>query len=107
MPSDRPTDLPSPPDGERPDVGDGGQGGGPGGGRMGGSNVLVERFTAVAEWSDLVEQAKADLTEELFDSGYATDVLDQWVSVLTEQAGDLVDAGTVQQEADAIRTNVT
>ena len=107
MPTDRPTDLPSPPDGERPDVGDGGQGGGPGGGRMGGSNVLVERFTAVAEWSDLVEQAKADLTEELFDSGYATDVLDQWVSVLTEQAGDLVDAGTVQQEADAIRTNFT
>ena len=74
---------------------------------MGGSNVLVERFTAVAEWSDLVERAKADLTDELFDSGYATGVLDQWVSVLTEQAGDLVDAATVQDEADAIRAKIS
>ena len=38
---------------------------GPGGGMRGGSNVLVERFTAVDAWADLVEQAKADLTEEL------------------------------------------
>ena len=86
-------------------------GGGPGGGPDGGTggpggreNVLVERFTAVDEWADLVEQAKADLTEELFASGYAEEVLDRWVEVLTEQAGDLVDADTVQQEADAIRT---
>ena len=66
--------------------------------------MLVERFTAVDEWVDLVEEAKADLTEELFASGHAEEVLDQWVDVLTEQAGDLVDADTVQQEADAIRT---
>ena len=108
MPTDRPTDLPSgmpqPQDGERPELGDGGPGGGGmGGGRMGGSNVLVERFTAVEEWSDLVDQAKADLTAELVDSGYAAEVLDQWVSALTEQAGDLVDASTVEEEADAIR----
>lgn len=112
MPTDRPTDLPSgmpqPQDGERPELGDGGPGGGGmGGGRMGGSNVLVERFTAVEEWSDLVDQAKADLTAELFDSGYAAEVLDQWVSVLTEQAGDLVDASTVEEEADAIRATFT
>ena len=49
-------------------------------------NVLVERFTAVDEWADLVEEAKADLTEELFASGYAEEVLDRWVDVLTEQA---------------------
>lgn len=103
MPTDLPSGMPSPPDGERPDFGDGAPGGGPGGGRMGGSNVLVERFTAVEKWSDLVDQAKADLTKELFDSGYADQVLDQWVDVLTEQAGDLVDRATVQQEADAIR----
>jgi spore coat protein CotH len=88
MPTDMPTDMPE---------------GGPGGGMGGGSNVLVERFTAVEEWADLVEQAKADLTEELVDSGYAEEVLDQWVGVLTEQAGDVVAADTVQQEADAIR----
>ena len=78
--------------------------GGPGG--AGEPNVLVERFTAVQEWADLVEQAKADLTEELYDSGYADDVLDQWITVLTEQAGDLVDAATVEEEADAIRTAI-
>ena len=86
------------PDGERPDFVDGR--GGPGGG----SNILVERFTAVDEWADLVEQAEADLTDELVDRGYAEEVLDQWVEVLTDQAGDLVDADTVQEEADAIRT---
>ena len=98
LPSEMPSGMPRPQDGERPDVG---------GGRMGGSNVLVERFTAVEEWSDLVDQAKADLTEELFDSGYADEVLDQWVSVLTDQAGGLVDADTVEQEADAIRATFT
>jgi spore coat protein CotH len=106
MPEGMPTEMP---EGERPDVGDGGPDGT--GGGMGGpggrTNVLVERFTAVEEWADLVEQAKADLTEELYDSGYAEDVLDQWVQVLTEQAGELVDAGVVQEEADAIREAIS
>ena len=74
---------------------------------MGGrSNVLVERFTAVDEWADLVDQAKADLTEELIDSGYAEEVLDARTTVLLEQAGDLVDASTVQEESDAIRAKL-
>ena len=81
--------------------------GGPGGGMPGGSNVLVERFTAVEAWADLVTEAEADLVEELYDSGYAEQVLDRWTTVLTEQAGDLVDADTVQQEADAIRETIT
>ncbi len=99
-PSGMPTDMPSGmPDGERP-------GGGPGGGGPGRSNILVERFTAVSEWADLVDQARADLTEELFDSGYAEKVLDRWAAMLTEQAGDLVDADTVQEEADAIRATL-
>lgn len=98
LPSDLPSDLPEGMPTERPtDLPEGGFG------RMGGDNVLVERFTAVEEWADLVEQAKADLTEELYDSGYAEEVLDRWSNLLTEQAGDLVDADTVQQEADAIR----
>lgn len=103
-PEGMPTDLPSDfPEGERPE---GMPEGGPGGMR-GGSNVLVERFTAVEEWADLVEQAKADLGEELYDSGYAEEVLDQWVTVLTEQAGNLVDAATVEEEADAIRAVIS
>ncbi|MBL0746709.1 CotH kinase family protein [Nocardioides baculatus] len=87
------------PDGARPD---GAGRGGPGGG----SNILVERFTAVDAWADLVEQAKTDLTAQLYESGYAEEVLDSWVTVLTEQAGDLVDAATVQEEADAIRSAI-
>lgn len=95
VPTDLPTDMP-----------DGGPGGMGDSGPMGGSNVLVERFTAVEEWADLVEQAKADLTDELYASGYAEDVLDRWVAVLTEQAGDLVDADTVEQEAVAIQASI-
>ena len=100
MPTDLPPGMPTDLPGGGPGDGPGGGTGGPGGRE----NVLVERFTAVDEWADLVEEAKADLTEELFASGHAEEVLDQWVDVLTEQAGDLVDADTVQQEADAIRT---
>ncbi len=92
------------PDGERPE---GGPGGGAGGDGPGGDNILVERFTAVAEWAELVDQAKAELTAELVDSGYAEEVVDRWSGVLTDQAGDLVDADTVQQEADAVRESLT
>ncbi len=99
MPSGMPSDLPEGMPTDRPE-------GGPGGGMGSRSNVLVERFTAVEEWADLVEQAKADLTAELYDSGYAEEVLDRWSAVLTEQAGDLVDAGTVEEEADAIRSSI-
>jgi spore coat protein CotH len=99
-------------DGQRPaemptDMPEGGPGGGPGGGPAGRSNVLVERFTAVAAWADLVAQARADLAAELVDSGYAEEVVARWATVLTAQAGDLVDAATVQEEADAIRASLS
>ncbi|WP_159083665.1 CotH kinase family protein [Nocardioides terrigena] len=103
LPEGMPTELPEgmePPagtaDGERPE----------GGGMRGGSNVLVERFTAVEEWADLVEQARADLAAELYASGLADEVIDRWAALLTDEAGDLVDAATVTEEADAIRTVV-
>jgi len=102
MPTDRPTDRPEmPADGERP------EGGGPGGGMGGGmgrrSNVLVERFTAVEAWADLVEQATTELTESLYASGTAEEIVQKWETLLTSQAGDLVDAATVTEEADAVR----
>ena len=99
MPTDLPTDRPS-------GMPEGGPSGGMAGGMGGRSNVLVERFTSVEEWADLVEEAKADLAAELYDSGYAEEVLDRWSTLLTEQAGDLVDAATVQEEADAIRSSI-
>ncbi|WP_107773877.1 CotH kinase family protein [Nocardioides sediminis] len=81
-----------PPGGERPD-----------GGMRGGSNVLVERFTAVDEWAAMVDDARAALVEELYASGLADEVVDRWADLLTSDAGDLVDAATVAEEADAIR----
>jgi spore coat protein CotH len=86
-----------PPDGERPD------GERPEGGMRGGSNVLVERFTAVDEWAAMVDDAHAILAEELYASGLADEVVDRWADLLTSEAGDLVDAATVAEEADAIR----
>jgi spore coat protein CotH len=86
-----------PPDGERPD------GERPEGGMRGGSNVLVERFTAVDEWAAMVDDARAILAEELYASGLADEVVDRWADLLTSEAGDLVDAATVAEEADAIR----
>ena len=69
---------------------------------MGGSNVLSTRFLENADFTALYEQASADLTESLYTSGDAEEILSTWVTVLTEQAGDLVDATTIETEADAV-----
>jgi spore coat protein CotH len=71
-------------------------------GGPGGSNVLAERFLADETFHALYEQATVDLRASLYESGAAQAVLDAWVDVLTEQAGDLVDADTVDSEADTI-----
>ena len=77
---------------------------GPGGaGVPGGSNVLVERFLAVEEFNSLYETRLAELTEALIDSGIAEGILDQWASVLSEQAGDLIPAETLSAEVDQLR----
>ncbi len=94
------------PEGERPEGERGEMPGGMTGGMPGGSNVLVERFTAVEAWAHLVEQARADLVESLYSSGRADEIIDQWADLLTSQAGDLVDADIVTEEADAVRESV-
>lgn len=96
---ERPEGMPEPPTGERPERGSGGPGGR--------SNVLVERFTAVKVWADLVEQAKLDLAESLYTSGRADEIVDRWAALLTSEAGHLVDADTVADEADAVREVIT
>lgn len=77
------------------------------GGAMGGSNVLSTRFLENADFTALYEQASAELTESLYTSGDAEEILSTWVTVLTEQAGDLVDATTLETEADAVRAGFT
>jgi spore coat protein CotH len=79
------------------------QGGPQGGGGPKGGNILSERFLENDEFAALYEAATAELTASLFGSGAADEVLDRWVSVLSEQAADLVDSATIAGEADAIR----
>lgn len=85
--------------------GAGGRGGG-GGGRPGGgrdrSNVLVERFLEVDEFSAAYEDALTSLRADLVDSGVAQDLLAARVAVLTANAADLVDTDTVSAEAKTI-----
>ncbi|MCF4123388.1 CotH kinase family protein [Antribacter sp. KLBMP9083] len=102
----QPPDGMEPPQGmERPEGGadmPAGADGGGFGGAGGGSNILVERFTTNAELNELYEQATTELQASLFESGAAQEVLDSWATLLTDEAGDLVDAATVEEEAAAI-----
>ena len=82
---------------ERP-AGAGAGMGGPGGR----SNILVERFLANETFAALYEQALVDLRAELYDSGAAAEILERWTAVLTDQAADLVDTATIEQEASSI-----
>ena len=85
--------------------GGGGAGGGGAGGRGGPtnqSNVLVERFMAVEEFSQLYEDRLEELTASLIDSGRADEILAGWVELLDAQASDLVTAETVETEAATI-----
>jgi spore coat protein CotH len=65
-------------------------------------NILVERWTAVATFADLVPEARDRLQAGLYASGVATDILGRWVGILEEQATDMVDEGTIAEESDAI-----
>lgn len=71
-----------------------------------GGNVLSERFLAVSEFSALYDEALVELAASLYDSGAASDIVATWVEVLGEQAADLVDASTIQAEAEAILVSI-
>lgn len=87
-----------PGDGEMPE---GGPTPGQGMGGRGG-NVLAERFQDNEEFAALYDDALADLEAELIDSGLAQQVLDGWVDLLTNEGGELIDAETVESEAEQI-----
>ena len=70
---------------------------------MGGSNVLVERFNAVPAFAELYDAAAAELTETLFTDGAAEAIVQRWVTLLTEQAADLVGSDVVESDAQAVR----
>lgn len=68
----------------------------------GGSNILVERFMDVPEFAALVDAASASLQEKLVDSGVAQELLETRTQTLLDDASDLVDAATIQEESDAL-----
>ena len=75
---------------------------GPGGRSPGaGSNVLAERFRANSDWSTLVESRTAMMRAELYDSGVAEQILDEWSSIVASSG--LVDNATIESEAEQIR----
>lgn len=106
IPEGQVPDGPPPENGELPDgaAEDGEFGGAPGGAADSPevSNVLVDRFLAVNEFAALYEDAQEELSESLVESGTATDTVNSWAAVLEEQATDLVDAETIQSDADQI-----
>lgn len=94
--------------GGRPMRPDGAPGGGmPGGGRFGRTNPLVERFHAVPAFEAAYQAKLTELRAQLYDSGLAQEILDRWAGVLEAQAGDLVAAATIEQEAASIAEHVT
>lgn len=66
------------------------------------ANVLVDRFMADDALSDLYDAKTVALTELLYESGAAADVISSWVDVVISGASDLADEATVEAEANAI-----
>ena len=48
-------------------------------------------------------KAAAELTETLFTDGAAEAIVQRWVTLLTEQAADLVGSDVVESDAQAVR----
>jgi hypothetical protein len=51
----------------------------------------------------MYDAAVVELTETLFTDGTANEIVQRWVTVLTEQAGDLVSAEAVEADAETVR----
>ncbi|HWV24297.1 MAG TPA: CotH kinase family protein [Thermomicrobiales bacterium] len=83
----------------------GGPGGMPnmrGGGGMQRSNPLVERYNAVDTFATALKDRTAELRDELYTGGVASDILAHWVQVLQDGASDLVSSDTVTSESERI-----
>lgn len=76
------------------------------GGGPQGSNVLAERFLADPDLAALVDAETERLTALLFGSGLASDDLETWALLLTDQASALVPAATVEEEASALEARL-
>jgi spore coat protein CotH len=64
------------------------------------SNVLVDRFLANADYAALYQSELDRLATELYDSGTASGILDNWVSLL--EGSELITDDVISTEAAAI-----
>ena len=94
-------DPSQPPGGTLPDGFDPSQFPG-GGGPFGKSNALADRFMATPAFTDLYDRELARLRSELFESGLAQEILDEWSGTLLATATHLVDASVIKSETEAI-----
>lgn len=99
LPTEAPTDV--------PDGAHTGEESAPRGMQMGGTNVLSSRFLANDTFHSAYDTALDTLITSVYDSGDAQAYLDDLVALLTDQASDLVDANTIQTEADSIASMLT
>jgi spore coat protein CotH len=77
----------------------------PGGGRGPGgraANPFVARFEGVPAFASLVSEASTRLRAGLITGGVAATSLQTWSTLLAAEAGDVIDAGTLEQERAAI-----
>ena len=83
----------------------------PGGGQVrgfgGGTNVLVQRFNANAEFTALYKAAVTELRAKLYASGAAQEILTRRADLLRKQASDLVESATIDAEAAKISSYFT
>ncbi len=77
------------------------------GGRFQRSNALVDRFLANDTFHQLYESKLTELTATLYTSGTAAGLLDQWVTVLSEQASDVVSPDDVTARAAELTEQFT
>lgn len=90
------------PDGSLPEGFDPSQGPAGGANMMGRTNVLADRFMANEEFSALYDAALERLRSELYSSGTAQAILDDWSALLQSAATHLVDSETIATESAAI-----
>lgn len=71
------------------------------------SNPLVTRFLGTEEFAQLYGDALESLNERLVASGFAEQILDDYVALLSSEGQNLVSQSVIENDADAIRQQLT
>jgi spore coat protein CotH len=72
-----------------------------------GENTLATRFRENSSFSELIEEKKSEYTASIIDSHFASDVLEQYQTLLAEQASDFIDSETLNSEVSTISEYLT